>query len=405
MRILTRYVLGEVLKTFSLALTVLTGIILLVFSFQALHKFNLLDFGFLLRILPSMAVGALALTLPFALLVGTVLTLGRLSADNEITALKACGVHPGRLIGPILVLGLGFSGVGFYLNDQVVPDSYIQRDEFIARALKSLLQSQLSAGATTIDFFDGYRVSYTGIAGGRFQNLTIHRLDGIRVSEEITAREGRLELDEERRRIRFILTDGSFCVVNEDPSRADEKQGTFGVAELDIDLPTEEKRKKIRARYLHSHEILSAIEDKEAERRREGEALAAAEAALASGTLDEMAASSARMEVDLRRHLLEDATEKSLELQTEYHLRFASCLASFLIVLLGAPLGILIRHSNKMVAFFVSFVTVMVVYYPLLMVGKGLAEDGVLPPVVAAWLANGTLGVLGLILLWRVLRR
>jgi len=59
--------------------------------------------------------------LPFAVLLGALIALGRLAADKELLALESCGVSPGRLIGPVLAVGcLGTLG-GLALSLQVVP--------------------------------------------------------------------------------------------------------------------------------------------------------------------------------------------------------------------------------------------------------------------------------------------
>ncbi|MBI4618515.1 MAG: LptF/LptG family permease, partial [Planctomycetes bacterium] len=110
----------EVLRAFVLAFFVLMGVVLIVTAFQALHRYNLMEFGFLARILPSLVAWGLSITLPIALLFATTFTLGRWSSDNEITALKACGVHLSRLVLPILGVGLVLSGTAYYVAEEVV---------------------------------------------------------------------------------------------------------------------------------------------------------------------------------------------------------------------------------------------------------------------------------------------
>lgn len=59
--------------------------------------------------------------LPMAGLTAALLTLGLMSKFNEITAVKACGISLYRLIIPLVILGIVFSGVSFYLQEHILP--------------------------------------------------------------------------------------------------------------------------------------------------------------------------------------------------------------------------------------------------------------------------------------------
>jgi len=61
------------------------------------------------------------LCIPMALLLGTLLTIQRLSGDSEITALKAAGVTFARIVAPLLAVGLVMSFVTYFLQERVVP--------------------------------------------------------------------------------------------------------------------------------------------------------------------------------------------------------------------------------------------------------------------------------------------
>jgi lipopolysaccharide export system permease protein len=61
------------------------------------------------------------LVIPMALLLGTLLAIQRLSGESELTALKAAGVTFGRIVTPLLVVGIAMSFVTLYLQENVVP--------------------------------------------------------------------------------------------------------------------------------------------------------------------------------------------------------------------------------------------------------------------------------------------
>src|SRR5689334_14617927 len=62
-----------------------------------------------------------ALTLPMSVLVAVLYAFSRLAAENEVTALKASGVSPWRIVTPALVAGLGMTLFLLAFNDQVLP--------------------------------------------------------------------------------------------------------------------------------------------------------------------------------------------------------------------------------------------------------------------------------------------
>jgi lipopolysaccharide export system permease protein len=67
--------------------------------------------------------GIVALVIPMALLLGTLLAIQRLSGESEITAMKAGGITFLRVVAPMLLAGLLMSVVTLVLQEAVVPFS------------------------------------------------------------------------------------------------------------------------------------------------------------------------------------------------------------------------------------------------------------------------------------------
>jgi lipopolysaccharide export system permease protein len=72
-------------------------------------------------------------------------------------------------------------------------------------------------------------------------------------------------------------------------------------------------------------------------------------------------------------------------------------------VLVGAPMAIRLKHAEFLAIFFVCFLPILLVYYPLLAVSVDQAKDGAFPPP-AVWAGNVVLALWGLWLLRRVIR-
>ncbi len=69
------------------------------------------------------APSIIVLTFPMSMLLATLLAYSRLSSDSEMTALRACGISPLRLLIPALMLSLVMTGVTFAFNEAIVPQA------------------------------------------------------------------------------------------------------------------------------------------------------------------------------------------------------------------------------------------------------------------------------------------
>ena len=97
--------------------------------------------------------------------------------------------------------------------------------------------------------------------------------------------------------------------------------------------------------------------------------------------------------------------ESLLRAETIFHYRNAGAASGLVFVLIGVPLGILSRRGSVIIAFAISFFMVLLIYYPLMMVGRMLSIDGYVIPIVAQWMPNVVAGGIGLYLLCKVVRR
>ena len=125
MRILTRYLLRLHLVPFVFSLVALTGILLLNQIARRLSE--LLGKGLHWTVIAEVFGLSLpflvAMTLPMAVLVAVLYTFSRLTAENEITALRASGISVGRLVVPVLMAGTAVAAAAFLFSDHVLPRS------------------------------------------------------------------------------------------------------------------------------------------------------------------------------------------------------------------------------------------------------------------------------------------
>jgi lipopolysaccharide export LptBFGC system permease protein LptF len=108
------------------------------------------------------------------------------------------------------------------------------------------------------------------------------------------------------------------------------------------------------------------------------------------------------LEAEIRR-LGEDGIEATYPLSAEIHNKIALALSSLGFVLIGIPLGITTRRSEKSINFGISLI-LMTAYWLLLIGGKALAQKGLVPPALSLQFSNLVVGGAGLALFIRLAR-
>jgi lipopolysaccharide export system permease protein len=129
-------------------------------------------------------------------LTGVLLTLGRLSADSEITAMRAAGISVTRLARPVFVLGALCTAVAFYVNCTAMPWARTQYYREFAAAVRAN-PLRIIVPKTFIRDFSGC-VLYVGEKEGPvLRDIWMWELDSqARVKRLIRAESGRLDYDE-----------------------------------------------------------------------------------------------------------------------------------------------------------------------------------------------------------------
>lgn len=125
MTILTRYLLRLHLAPFVFALGALTGFMLVN---QIAKRFgDLVGKGLPWHVIVEVFALSLpfiiAMTLPMAVLVAVLYGMSRLTADNEITAMRAGGVSLATIMRPLLIAGAAVAVGSFLFSDQILPRS------------------------------------------------------------------------------------------------------------------------------------------------------------------------------------------------------------------------------------------------------------------------------------------
>ncbi len=240
MNLLDRYIFKSVLGSCLAAVGLFTFVLMLGNAIRDLLGYVLagqLALGTFLSLLALLVPFSIYYALPAGMLTGVLLTLGRLSADSEITAMRAAGVSLFRLARPIILLGVLGLALGLYINFSAMPQARLQYQRLLADAVQ-LNPLRFIVPRTFIRDFPGVVVYVGDKQGAVLKDFWLWQLDGERrVKQVIRAETGRFEYDLENNVLLLTLLRAQI------ESRNDDQPEDFSLAPL---VGTFEKTEQIR---------------------------------------------------------------------------------------------------------------------------------------------------------------
>ena len=140
--ILQRMILWELTKVFVMSLVGITGILLMAGIIAEASQQGLGP-GQILAAIPLLVPSTLPYTIPATTLFATCVVYGRLSADNEILAIKSAGINAIKIVRPGLLLGLAMSAATMGLYYRIIPYTHHLLRAMVFNDAQELLYSLL----------------------------------------------------------------------------------------------------------------------------------------------------------------------------------------------------------------------------------------------------------------------
>ncbi len=213
-RILDRYIVREMIPPSVLGLLVFTFVLLIdqIPRLLAILVARSADLYTIIRVFINLLPSIFAVTIPMAFLLGVLLAFGRMASDSEIVALRAVGVSPLRLLGPVMFLASAAGLVTLYINAVALPAANQAHRELVFSLVVSKARTVVKPRTFTDELLPGRMMLYVSdIASdtGRWEDLLIQDTRTAGEQSLILAREGQLVIDQENKRVRLDLGEGS----------------------------------------------------------------------------------------------------------------------------------------------------------------------------------------------------
>ncbi len=392
MKRITQYILTELMKVFVLTLVGMTATMIIVGIAQEAIKQGLGPIA-IIRLIPYVLPNALLFAVPGTILFAACTVYGRMSADNEIVALKSVGIPPWQVVAPVIFLSVILSAVTIVLNDLAVSWGRRGMNRVIITSVEEITYGMLRSQRTYAT--SRFSINVKDVVDRKLinPNLMIYGNEGAPIT--LVAQEAELRSDLDNDMLIVELFDGEIDFHGEAVYQFDHH-----VHEIPLKEASRKTSDTVKPSNYALRQIPGAIETQR-ERIKSIQQSLAAEASfqMVSGQFDDLTSG----EWDSNKNILEWETEQLSRLQTEPWRRWANGFSCLCFVMVGAPLAIWRRQADMWTTFGVCFMPILLVYYPLLAVGVGQAKSGAWPPY-GVWLGNLILVGIGAWLLEKVRR-
>ncbi|MGQ9796247.1 LptF/LptG family permease [Desulfosoma sp.] len=288
--------------------------------------------------LPKMVLYAL----PMANLMGTVLAFVRLSADNEIVALRSAGISFRQMAPAVLTLALALTAMSFYTSTRLLPTANRELKTTLKSFSRAVIPALLREGCfidtlpNMVFFFHHVDASAHTVRG-----VLVHDARSPQTRVTITAREAVIRESLDGKEVVLHIQDGMLS-----------RMGT--------DLKTSQTIT------FQSYDLVLSLD-------------------ALLGTDREVSWKRGEMSMEELRSTLVQTHDRRYAL--EWHKRLALPFASLVLGMAAAPFGVLFAQGRRMTGITLG-IALFLAYYLMLSAGNALGEQRLLPAAVGIWLPN-----------------
>lgn len=334
MKIIHKSVLKDLTITFTISLISL-NLFLLMEKILRLSRF-LSGVGAsaadMLRIILYLQPQLMLLTIPMSLLLATLLTYGRLNADNELTALRVAGMPFRSISAPVLILGIASFFTGLIISFYVSPNSAVNLRSYISKTITQRAPMAIETGIFNTSFRDVV-ILVSSRQDNRMSGIFIYDRRKKDEPKVLIAKEGRVQADNEQN-LGLYMSDGYIHIAKPEGSL----EVFFERYNLLLNLMLEGPSRK----------------------------------------------NSEMTPFELLKSAGESKTGERVSFYLEFHRRLSFPALCLILMFLGPPLSLLSGRSGRFGGLTIGL-SVFTAFYLMLIYGENMAKSGSIPHYIGAW--------------------
>lgn len=381
MKILHKYIIKQVSVVFFTCLVVFTfvlfiGNMLRIIEMMAkgVGVYTIIRFLFLL--IPFM----LSYSIPISILTSALLVFARLSAENEITAIKATGISLKFIFKPVIIYAIIIVCFCLLINDKLRPNAIFNGRKLLVEIGMDEPMINITSGRFN-EVFPNY-VVYVGQKKGKtLTRVVVYKFEKDKLNSVITAESGEI-VHENKKTVTDVYLKLYNGIVEEIPQEGQEtgkvNRMQFDTYNIKFDLAEQiEDFSKLvkKEREMTNKELLNRVED----------------------------LNNKLIQPDYKQLIIQIKQEIS-SLKTRIHNRLAMAFSPLVFILVAIPLGIKVHRSETSIGAGISLMLVSA-YYFLMTLGEAFQDKIVFKPWLLMWLPNAILFIIGFALIRRVLKK
>jgi lipopolysaccharide export system permease protein len=357
MKILYRYIIKIFAKNFlfTTAATAVVGMISELLKQVSLYIDNKTPFCLILIHLFSYVPWWLIQAAPIATLLALLFSLGDLSKNNEIMAIKAAGINILRIIILFLIMGFVIGTGDFAVKELIVPKTSIYNEIIEKEKIKKeKIKTKTEFSDLIVPLLNNTRVTidYLNTAKSVMKNITIEKYnDKFKIERLILAETGTWEDDS------WLLKNGVIRNFNADfwnETHFEQYNSNIHIKPEDISI------QDVNYNAMNMHALKKYIN----QLKMFGQ-------------------------IAVRERII-------------LNMRFASVFAYIVVMMIGIPFAIGFENRLNKILSFTFAMTIAFIYWGTQAITKSLGENLILSPFMAAWLPNLIFSAIGVYLLIKV---
>ncbi len=428
--IIHRYILRNHIAPFIYSAATMMGVLLLQFLMKFADRLvgKGLDTWLIIQLIAYNLSWMLVLVIPMATLVAALMTYGSLSQNNEVTIIKSSGASLYRMMSASFIASIIVAYLLFLFNNEILPDTNYQA---------KILMSDITRKKPTLSLESGFfsqEVSNYAILvrkideqKNELNQVTIYDYTDPAKINVVTAEKGTIFFSHDQKNLIMDLRNGEIhesdvketglyrkLVFEKHRITMDAEQFTFNQSQGGLRGERELRVGKMQAIVdsikLNRKKYFTGLEEEVNKYFFKDTAYATVYSTVNTHQTDALIYVRIQDRIKTAKNVIisnmkrvEWANREIEKYEVEIYKKYAIPGACIVFMLIGAPLGIMVKKGGFGVAASISLFFFLV-YWAFLIGGEKLAERGVFSPIIGMWAANFFLGIIGIFLLIRTNR-
>lgn len=424
--ILFRYILRTHIAPFLFGTSVIMALFLLQYIMRWVDQLSSkgLDVATISEFMILNLSWIVVLAIPIGVLFSTLMAFGAMSAAHEITVMKASGMGLFKMMVPVMTVGFMLWGFSFWYTDNVLPDTNLQLSGMMRDITRTKPTFAIESGQFTTNV-EGFTILARHVdSTGLMTGVTIYDRSNNDRRTVVSADTGRMVFSPSLTRLIVHLFHGEihqssandpneYRVIRFDRHQIAMQADRFFYEESDVSGSSRSDRE------MNIADMQLMVDRAQSEETRSTHEF---DSVFSEHMAYLFTPSSVSTLVPTKREVLDRASvtlsgvRSTLEGQSyrrysehevankylvEIYKKYAIPFACVIFALVGCPLGVITKGGNFGISAMLSL-GFYIVYWVTLIGGEKLADRNILSPEIAMWSGNIIIGVIGIIVAFKV---